>query len=116
NPFLLFGGVALVIFAIVCDALAYREREAKRQHGNRRGIMLSLICGVLMGAFYPFVSRAMTGPHALGPYAVALPFVLGVALCSLPLNYFFMRKPIDGGPQTSMHDYGKAPARWHLAG
>ena len=116
NPWLLFGGIALVLTAIVCDSMAYREREAANRIGNRRGLVLSLVSGALMGSFYPVVSRAMTGPDGLTPYAVALPFVVGVALCALPLNYFFMRKPIDGGPQTSMHDYGKAPARWHLAG
>jgi glucose uptake protein len=69
-----------------------------------------------MGSFYPVVSRAMTGPEGLNPYAVALPFAVGVALCALPLNYFFMRKPIDGGSKTSMQDYFKASSRWHLAG
>lgn len=116
NPWLLFGGIALVLTAIVCDSMAYREREAANKTGNRRGLILSLVSGALMGSFYPVVSRAMTGPEGLTPYAVALPFVVGVALCALPLNYLFMRKPIDGGAQTSMHDYGKAPSRWHLAG
>lgn len=116
NPWLLFGGIALVLTAIVCDALAYRERESGNHAGKRRGLVLSLISGALMGSFYPVVSGAMTGPDALSPYAVALPFAAGVALCALPLNFFFMRKPIDGGPKTTMQDYGKAPARWHLAG
>jgi glucose uptake protein len=116
NPWLLFGGIALVLTAIICDSLAYRERESASRAGDRRGLILSLISGALMGSFYPVVSRAMSGPQALGPYAVALPFAVGVALCALPLNYLFMRKPIDGGPKTRMPDYGKAPVRWHLAG
>jgi glucose uptake protein len=116
NPWLLFGGIALVLTAIVCDSMAYREREASNRTGNRRGLVLSLVSGALMGSFYPVVSRAMTGPDGLNPYAVALPFAVGVALCALPLNYFFMRKPIDGGSKTSMQDYFKASSRWHLAG
>ena len=116
NPWLLFGGIALILTAIVCDSLAYRERESTGRAGNRRGLILSLVSGALMGSFYPVVSRAMSGPEALGPYVVALPFAVGVALCALPLNYLFMRKPIDGGSKTSMPDYGKAPTRWHLAG
>lgn len=116
NPWLLFGGIALVLVAILCDSLAYREREAGSRAGNRRGLVLSLVSGALMGSFYPVVSRAMSGPEALGPYAVALPFTVGVALCALPLNYFFMRRPIDGGTKTSMQDYRRASVAWHLAG
>jgi len=33
-----------------------------------RGVVISLFAGLLMGSFYPFVSRSMTGEHALGPY------------------------------------------------
>lgn len=115
NPWLLFGGIALIVTAIVCDSLAYREREGASK-GGRRGLVLSLVSGALMGSFYPVISRAMSGPQGLEPYVAALPFAVGVALCALPLNYFFMRRPIDGGAQTSMGDYGKGPARWHIAG
>lgn len=116
NPWLLFGGIVLVLTAIVCDSLAYRDRQSTSRTGDRRGLILSLVSGALMGSFYPVVSRAMSGPDALGPYVVALPFAVGVALCALPLNYLFMRKPIDGGPKTVIGDYGKAPTRWHLVG
>ncbi len=57
NPLLLFGGIALVVAAIICDSLAYRTREAARSGSNVRGIVISLISGVLMGTFYPLVSK-----------------------------------------------------------
>ena len=57
NPLLLFGGVALVVVAIVLDAAAYRKREATAKATTARGIVISLACGVLMGCFYPFVAR-----------------------------------------------------------
>jgi glucose uptake protein len=63
----------------VFDAAAYRLREATRSATSRRGIVISLIAGVLMGCFYPFVSKSMTGEHAPGPYAAVLFFVAGVA-------------------------------------
>lgn len=115
NPLLLFGGVVLVVIAIICDSMAYREREAGRR-GNMRGIALSLLAGTLMGTFYPLVSKAMTGPEAPGPYATTFFFVIGTILCALPLNYFFMRKPIDGGISVTIGEFTGAPARWHLAG
>ena len=53
NPLLLFGGIALITAAILFDAIAYRLREASRPTMSRRGIVVSLIAGVLMGCFYP---------------------------------------------------------------
>jgi glucose uptake protein len=83
---------------------------------SRRGIVISLIAGVLMGCFYPFVSKSMTGDGAPGPYAAVLFFVLGVALCSLPVNYLLMRKPLDGREPAAMSGYWHAPAGWHFWG
>ncbi len=116
NPLLLFGGIALVVAAIVFDAIAYRLREANRPAMSSRGIVISLIAGVLMGCFYPFVSKAMTGEGAPGPYAAVLFFALGVALCSIPVNYLLMRVPLDGRAPAAMHRYWRAPATWHLWG
>src|ERR1700681_3291567 len=67
NPLMLFGGIALVVTAIVLDAAAYRLREAERQSISVNGVVLSLVAGLLMGCFYPFVSRAMRGVGAPGP-------------------------------------------------
>jgi glucose uptake protein len=116
NPFLLFGGIALVVAAIVLDAIAYRLRETERAAMSRRGIVISLIAGLLTGTFYPFVSKAMVGEDAPGPYAALLFFALGVAVCAVPVNYLFMRFPLDGREAASMRGYWQAPASWHLWG
>jgi len=116
NPILLFGGIVLVLVAIVFDALAYRLREASRPAMSKRGIIISLIAGVLMGCFYPFVSRSMVGDHSAGPYAAVLFFVLGVVVCAVPVNYLLMRMPLDGREPASMMEYWRAPASWHLWG
>ncbi len=116
NPYLLFGGIALVMVAIVLDALAYRLREAQHRRVGLRGVGISLIAGLLMGSFYPFVSKSMSGTHALGPYAVALVFAVGVALCALPVNFFLMRKPLDASAPITMTGFWTAPFRWHLWG
>ncbi len=123
NPWMLFGGVGLVAAAIVCDAAAYRRRESGGQRATLRGIGLSLVAGLLMGTFYPFVSRSMTGgasgsgsSGAAGPYAAALLFAVGVLLCAIPVNGLLMRWPLDGKARVSMAGYWTAPARWHLWG
>jgi glucose uptake protein len=116
NPLMLFGGMTLVVAAIVCDAIAYRLRESEHQATSRRGVVISLIAGLLMGTFYPFVSRAMTGAGAPGPYATSFYFVIGVALCAIPFNYLLMRKPLDTQGPVSMAGFAVAPVRWHWWG
>lgn len=116
NRLLLFGGIALVVGAILFDAAAYRLREAEKLAMSKRGVILSLVSGLLMGTFYPFVAKAMSGDGASGPYAIAFFFVVGVAICALPVNYFFMKRPLDGGRPVSMAGYSAAPRIWHLWG
>ncbi len=116
NPMLLFGGVGLVALAIVLDALAYRRKEVLHPALSARAIGVCLGCGVLMGLFYPFVTRASTGPGALGPYAVALVFAVGVLLCAIPVNYLFMRRPLTAGGPLDMRAYFAGRPRWHVAG
>ncbi len=122
NPLLLFGGVALVTVAIVLDAAAYRKRESTAQATTTRGIVLSLVAGLLMGSFYPLVARAMSAdpsqPGLLppGPYAVALFFAIGVLISTVPANLLLMAKPLDGKPPVPAADYRLAPLGWHIAG
>ena len=116
NPILLFGGIALVVVAIVCDALAYRMREQEHRAMSRRGLIISVVAGVLMGSFYPLIAHAMEMPHAPGPYAITFYFIVGAALCALIFNSFLMRKPLDGKPPVSMSEYFSAPFRWHVWG
>jgi glucose uptake protein len=110
NPWFLFVGISLITTAIILDAGAYRLRERERSATSRRGVLLSLAAGLLMGTFYPFVSKAMSGEQALRPYSTAFLFSLGVLACSIPVNYLFMRRPLDGGTSVSMHAYFAAPS------
>lgn len=116
NPGLLFTGVALVAVAIILDALAYRRRETGRRELSARGIWISIACGVLMGIFYPLVTKAITGDNALGPYSVAFFFAVGTALCAIPVNYLFMKKPLTGAPPVNMSQYFSVRPAWHIWG
>src|SRR5438270_356530 len=49
--------------------------------GPTKGIVISLISGVLMGSFYPLVQIARSGEDGVQPYADALLFAAGV-FCS----------------------------------
>lgn len=116
NPVLLFGGMLLVVLAIITDALAYFRRDDLRQSTSRQGIWISIVCGVLMGLFYPLVAKACAGPGSLGPYTVAVWFGAGVLLCALPVNFLFMRKPLTGTPPVSVSEYFRQKLSWHFWG
>jgi glucose uptake protein len=116
NSLLLFGGGLLVVAAIVLNAMAYRRREVEQRALSVRGLRISIACGILMGCFYPFIAKATTGEHSLGPYAVAFIFAVGIALCAIPLNYLFMRHPLTGSSPVSMKDYFASRRSWHLWG
>jgi glucose uptake protein len=113
NPLYLAGGVALATAAIVFDALAY-----KRLGGNkvtRKGIVVNVISGLLMGGFAPFVTRAMTVGHPLTPYSVAVCFSIGAFLCCFVANPYLMKHPLLGEPVT-FDGFWKASAKDHILG
>ena len=114
NPLLLFGGVILVLAAIVVDALAYRARGSSGSHDIGRGLKIAIACGFLMGIFYPLVTKASASPTGLGPYSVSVVFSMGVALSALVFNTYLMRRPITADPPCNVPTYFAAPGRIHL--
>ena len=102
NAALLFGGVLLVVLAIVLDAVAYRKIPGTAASLSTKGLVLSVACGITMGFFYRFVAAAMypdfTQPEAgkLGPYAAVFVFAVGIFLSNFILNTFIMKKPFVG--------------------
>jgi glucose uptake protein len=116
NPLLLFGGVALVTVAIVLDAAAYRKRESTAKATTTRGIVLSLVAGVLMGGWYPIATHDLGRGVGPGPYAIAFFFAIGVLISTVPANLLLMAKPLDGKPPVDGSGYWRAPFGWHLAG
>ena len=69
NPKFLFGGVLLICAAIAANALAYRGLSKETESGTKagaKGIVLSLLCGVVIGLFYPFVCLGSPGRCYLG--------------------------------------------------
>jgi glucose uptake protein len=117
NRLLLFGGIVLICAAIASNAIAYRGLQKGAKSGTK-GILLSLLCGVVIGLFYPFVAKALTGENHLGPYAVYFVFALGALVSNFPLNYAFMRHPVSGS-RLSIRDYfhgGRAVHAWGVLG
>jgi glucose uptake protein len=110
----LAAGVALAVVAVLFDARAYRSLSSQ-QIRSARGIVISTASGLLMGTFAPFVARAMTHGHALGPYGVGALLAVG-ALCScLVANTYLMKRPLSGAA-VSFREYLAAPPRNHALG
>jgi glucose uptake protein len=118
---LLFGGVLLVVLAIILDAVAYRKIPGNSGGVSTKGLVLSVACGILMGFFYRFVAASMyevftiPEPGKLGPYAAVFIFAVGIFLSNFILNTFVMKKPFRGEP-VSYADYFKGGLGTHLTG
>jgi len=126
NPLLLFAGVAMIVAAIVLDGIAYRIHSgAKQAHAQtaasesgkkiRKGILLSVAGGVLMGMFFPLVEIGKSGPGGLGPYAIGFVFSAGVFLSTFVYNAYFLRKPIEGRP-LAFAEYFRGKSKEHFWG
>lgn len=121
NPQWLFAGVALIVAAIILDAVAYKKHSSSQKKVSGKGIMLSVSAGVLMALFYRFVASSMVTsfespePGKLTPYSALFFFAIGVVVSNLLFNYMIMKKPFEG-PSLSFSDYRKGSFGVHLTG
>jgi glucose uptake protein len=121
DPLILFSGVALIVAAIVIDALAYKKHSVSMKKVSKKGILLSVSAGVLMALFYRFVASSMISDFELPesgkltPYSAVFFFALGVLASNFIFNYLIMKRPFEGEPLT-FKDYGKGTLRLHLIG
>ncbi len=126
DPLFLFIGVACVAAAIVLDSLAYRRLPSSGQKTTWKGMVLSILCGILMGQFFQFVARSMPekltdlgAPENAGmltPYTALVFFALGLFLSSFVFNVFVMRKPFVGEPVPLGDYFTKGNLRLHIVG
>jgi glucose uptake protein len=120
---LLFLGVVFVTAAIVLDAIAYRKIPGQSKSGGSKGLVLSVICGFLMGTFYFCVASAMPKklealnlqPGKLGPYAAMVFFSLGVVAGHFLSNLSLMINWVTG-TELKRPEYLQGAARDHLWG
>jgi len=121
NPLLIFGGVALIVLAILLNARAYQKLQSGTSGLSKKGLILSIVSGCLMGLFYKYVATAMVTdfnmPEAgkLTPYTALLFFSIGIVVSSFLFNTIQMRHPFVGAP-VSFADYFKGKSKDHLVG
>ena len=122
DPTLLFGGVALVVVAIILDALAYRRLSTGNSGMLKKGILLSVFGGVLMGFFYRFVAAATATQFAnpevglFTPYSSVFVFGIGIFVSNFIWNTYFMYKPLSGTSSSYGDYFKKGDFKLHLIG
>jgi glucose uptake protein len=121
NAGLLFGGMVLIVLAIVLNAVAYRRTASAGARLSTKGLLLSVVAGCLMGLFYGYVAQAMfpnfDQPEAgkLSPYTAVVFFALGILGSNFLFNTLLMRRPFEGTP-VHYADYFGGSGRNHLTG
>jgi len=122
NPVVLFLGVGGVVVAIIVDALAYKRLPAQGQKTTVKGIVISILAGVLMGFFYRFVAASMSvdfiNPEAgkLSPYTAVVIFSAGLLLSNFIWNSIIMVKPFVGEPVPFGDYFRKGNIKLHIIG
>jgi glucose uptake protein len=121
NPWLLFGGSAVIIIAILCSMVAYRKLASQQNKAPLKGILLSFAAGILIALFYRFVASSLDTtflPEETGKltsYTAVVVFAIGAIISTMIFNPFFMRKPVQGAP-VSGSDYFEGKFRVHVFG
>ena len=125
NPVILFAGVAFVAAAILINAAAYKRLTSTGQKTTGKGLVISILAGVLMGFFYRFVAAAIANigqisaaseEGKLTPYTALVFFTLGLFVSNFVLNSIVMAKPFVGEPVPFGDYFKKGNPRLHLIG
>ncbi|HVT98862.1 MAG TPA: hypothetical protein VHE33_15260 [Acidobacteriaceae bacterium] len=124
NPLLIFGGVTLIVIAIILDGLAYRACQGPTSGPGqtRKGILLAVSGGVLMGLFYLLLQRSVSldfihlNPGKFGPYAAVVVFAFGSGVSNLLFNTYFMAHPVKGEKVTYRDYFKSGTMPYHLIG
>jgi glucose uptake protein len=115
NAALLALGVACALIAVVLDGRAYGSLSSASHSISRKGLSVSIVSGILMGLWAPFVTRAMTHGKRLGPYSVAVFLTLGALLSCWIWNLYLMKRPLTGEP-VGFSGFFHGPISGHALG
>lgn len=124
DPTLLFAGVAMITAAIIINSVAYKRATSGEggQKVSTKGLVVSIIAGVLMSFFYRFIASAMDldnfgdpAPGLMTPYTAVVIFSLGIFVSNFVFNTILLKRPISGEP-TSYSAYFRGSFSTHMVG
>jgi glucose uptake protein len=119
QPALIFGGLALVLAAMILSAAAHSRLPRVEATNSRKGIIASICAGVVMGFFYPQLMRSISpnfnsspiAPGMLTPYVALVFFAAGVFVSNFLWNTLFMRSG-----HVTYAEYFRGTLRLHSIG
>ncbi len=113
DPLFIFLGVLFVVAAIFLNAKTYRRSSSEEKKVSTKGILLSMVAGLLMSFFYRFIAVSMdlndfVHPAAgkMTPYTAVFIFSVGILISNFLFNTILMKKPFEGLP-TGYSEYFK---------
>jgi glucose uptake protein len=134
NSSLLFGGVVLMLAAVLANVFAYRSHldalSSKSKSGPildpgtrlpvrspkaNLGILLCVLSGVAWGFFFPLIEASRSGENGVGPYGLASMIAAGMAFSTLLYVPFFVNFPVQGEP-VQVRSYFKGSKKQHFWG
>ncbi len=114
NLRMIIAGLLCAVLAVVLDGMAYAQMASNKTI-ERKGIIVCIVSGVLMGMWAPFSTRAMTHGATLGPYSASVFLCLGALLSCFIWNFYFMKHPLVGSP-VAFSGFFRGPSMGHLLG
>lgn len=114
NGTMLGVGVLCALLAVVLDGKAYGELRSGKT-ASRKGLIVCVVGGLLMGMWAPFATRAITHGHTLGPYSVCVFLTLGALASCFIWNFYLMKHPLVGEP-VAFGGFFRGPFSGHLLG
>jgi glucose uptake protein len=121
NSNILWIGVAVIIAAIFLSMLSYRRLASEKKKPTTKGIMLSVLAGLLIAFFYGLVVKSLDNTYVTGgtgtltPFSGVFFFSVGVFVSTIIFNPIFMKYPVQGSP-VKMSEYWKGNFKTHLSG
>jgi glucose uptake protein len=123
DPVLLFSGVFLVTIAIILNAIAYKKHAGTTsKKGVGKWIVISIIAGILMSTFYPFIAAGMDlenfvtpASGKMTPYTAFVIFAGGIVVSNLIFNTVLMKRPLEGNP-LKYSEYFSGRSGLHIVG
>jgi glucose uptake protein len=121
NPFFLFGGTLIIVFAILFSMQSYRRLAIHQKKPSFMGILLAFLAGICIAFFYRFVALSLATDFSpaddgkISSYTAVMLFSIGALVSTVLVNPLFMARPVQGEP-VRMTQWFAGSARTHLLG
>jgi glucose uptake protein len=111
----LAGGAASLLCLLLASVASRAAAKPQQRFRSTKGIILTIIGGLALGAFPALVKLTLDPEFGPGPYAIVLMFSVGILVGTPIFNFFFMNIKVIGN-QIGYRHYIGGGAPPHIAG